>query len=174
MGIPKPCHREPDRPCLHQSDVQAIMSRCRVMRCADVSSDHHLVVKSARLRLKKYPTIVNIRSRFNVSLLKNRDIQTFLQLSLTNKFQSLQELLNGNIDIESRWQQTKKIWLDTHDEVLGRNKMHHNEWISTTTLYKLGVGKTKNTTLNTSRKRAENSKAQEECTATDREVKAST
>ena len=61
----------------------------RVLRGADVSSDHHLVV-AVRLRLKKYTdAYYNTRTRYNVGLLRNRDTQTAFQISLSNRFQLL-------------------------------------------------------------------------------------
>ncbi|KAG7516238.1 hypothetical protein JOB18_026460 [Solea senegalensis] len=46
-------------------------------------------------------------------------------------------------DIEDQWQQTKKGWLDTCEEVLGKNKPQHKEWISFSTLQKLEARKQK-------------------------------
>ncbi|XP_078574162.1 uncharacterized protein LOC144860669 [Branchiostoma floridae x Branchiostoma japonicum] len=102
----------------HEEKFRRLWSDVRVMRGADVSSDHHLLVMSARLRLKKYSTNTNPRKRFNVGLLKDKDIQTSFKLNLSNRFQPLQELLKEeDTDIENQWQQVKKGWLDTCEEV---------------------------------------------------------
>ena len=46
----------------------------RVMRGTDVSSDHHLVTTTMRLRLKKrYTNAYNTQTRYNVGLLRNKD-----------------------------------------------------------------------------------------------------
>nr|KAG5705192.1 hypothetical protein BaRGS_011218 [Batillaria attramentaria] len=69
---------------------------------------------------------------------------------------------------------SKKLWHDTCEEVLGKRKTQHKEWISADTIQKLEVRKKKKTALNTSRTRRAKAKAQEEYTAADREVKRST
>ena len=48
----------------------------RVMRGADVSSDHHLVTTTMRLRRKRYANTNNTRRRYNVGLLRNKDTRT--------------------------------------------------------------------------------------------------
>jgi len=162
-----------DHMCINQK-FRRLWSDVRVMRGADVSSDHHLLVMSARMRLKKYSAITNPRKRFNVGLLKNKDIQTSFKISLSNRFQPLQELFKEeDTDIENQWQQVKKGWLDTCEEVLGKKKPEHKEWISFSTLQKLETRKQKKTVLNTSRTRSGKMKAQEAYTAADKEVKKS-
>nr|KAG5708629.1 hypothetical protein BaRGS_034846 [Batillaria attramentaria] len=78
------------------------------------------------------------------------------------------------MDIETQWEHSKKLWHDTCEEVLGKRKTQHKEWISADTIQKLEVRKKKKTALNTSRTRRAKAKAQEEYTAADREVKRST
>ena len=45
----------------------------RVMRGADVSSDHHLFMTTVRLRLKRFTNANSTRTRYNVGLLRNKD-----------------------------------------------------------------------------------------------------
>lgn len=45
----------------------------RVMRLADISSDHHLLKTAVRLHLKKFNNTANRRTRYNVSVLKQRN-----------------------------------------------------------------------------------------------------
>ena len=45
----------------------------RVMRGADVSSDHHLLMTTVKLRLKRFTTANSTRTRYNVGLLRNKD-----------------------------------------------------------------------------------------------------
>nr|KAG5687298.1 hypothetical protein BaRGS_016899 [Batillaria attramentaria] len=90
-------------------------------------------------------------------------------------FQPLQDLIeDSEMDIETQWEHSKKLWHDTCEEVLGKRKTQHKEWISADTIQKLEVRKEKKTALNTSRTRRAKAKAQEEYTAADREVKRST
>nr|KAG5707916.1 hypothetical protein BaRGS_031647 [Batillaria attramentaria] len=147
----------------------------RVMRGADVSSDHHLLATTLRLRLKRHTNANNTRTRYNVGLLRNTDTQAAFRISLFNRFQPLQDLIEDNeMDIETHWEHSKKLWHDTCEEVLGKRKTQHKKWISADTIQKLEVRKEKKTALNTSRTRRAKAKAQEEYTAADREVKRST
>jgi len=82
--IHKATWRSPDHRTENQIDHSCISRKfrrswrdVRVRRGADVSSDHHLVVTAVRLRLKKFTYAnSNTRTRCNVGLLRNRDIQT--------------------------------------------------------------------------------------------------
>ena len=69
-----------------------------------MSSDYHLVVTAVRLQLKKFTyTNSNTRTRYNVGLLRNRDTQTAFQISLSNRCQLLQELIDGSeTDLETQ------------------------------------------------------------------------
>ncbi|XP_078685571.1 uncharacterized protein LOC144918578 [Branchiostoma floridae x Branchiostoma belcheri] len=76
-------------------------------------------------------------------------------------------------DIENQWQQIKEGYLVTCEDILGRKKQHHKEWISFNTLQKLDKRKQKKAELNTSRTRSEKRKAQEAYTVADKDVKKS-
>ena len=65
----------------------------RVMRGADVSSEHHLLMTTVKLRLKRSTTANSTRTKYNVGLLRNMDTQAAFQISLSNGFQPLQELI---------------------------------------------------------------------------------
>lgn len=124
-----------------------------------------------KLRLKKHARASPPRVRYNVGLLRSREVKAQFQLKLSNRFQPLQELEEGNI--ENQWQKTKKAWCDTCEEVLDRRKAQHEHWISVDTLKRLEVRKVKKERLNQSRTRAAKTKAQQEYTAADKEVKKS-
>ena len=146
----------------------------RVMRGADVSSDHHLLLTSVRLRLKRYPKESHTRTKYNVGKLRDQDTRAAFQISLSNRFQPLQELMEGDgMDIETHWKHTKMIWQDTCQEILGKEKKHQKEWISMSTIQKLEVRKEKKSAVNISRTRASRARAQQEYTEADREVKRS-
>ena len=86
----------------------------RVMRGADVSSDHHLLMTTVRLRLKRFTNANSTRTKYNVGLLRNKDTQAAFQISLSNMFQPLQELIEDDeTDIETQWEHCKKLWHDT-------------------------------------------------------------
>ena len=91
----------------------------RVLRGADVSSDHHLVLTAVRVWLKKYTDAHNnTRTRYNVGMLRNKHTQTAFQISLSNWFQLLQGLIDDSeTDLETQWEESKKLWRDTCEEV---------------------------------------------------------
>ena len=110
----------------------------RVMRGADVSSDHHLLVTTVRPRLKRFTITNSTRTKYNVELLRNKDTQAAFQINLSNRFQPLQELIEDDeTDIETQWEHYKKLWNDTCEEVLGKKRTQHKEWISANTIHKL-------------------------------------
>nr|KAG5694841.1 hypothetical protein BaRGS_028769 [Batillaria attramentaria] len=180
--IHKATWRSPDHVTENQIDHICISRKfrrswrdVRVMRGADVPSDHHLLATTLRLRLKRHTNANSTRTRYNVGLLRNTDTQAAFRISLSNRFQPLQDLIeDSEMDIETQWEHSKKLWHDTCEEVLGKRKTQHKEWISADTIQKLEVRKEKKTALNTSRTRRAKAKAQEEYTAADREVKRST
>ena len=63
------------------------------MRGADVSSDHHLLMTTVKLHLKRFTTANSTRTKYNVGLLRDKDTQATFQISLSNRFQPLQELI---------------------------------------------------------------------------------
>ena len=109
-----------------------------MIRGADVSSDHHLLMTTVKLRLKRFTTIICTRTKYNVGLLRDKDTQAAFQISLSNRFQPLQELIEDDeTDTETQWEHCKKLWHDTCEEALGRKKTQHKEWISAYTIHKL-------------------------------------
>ena len=91
------------------------------MRSADVSSDHHLLLTTVRLCLKRFTNANSTGTKYNVALL-----------------QHLQELIEDDeTDIETQLEHCKKLWRDTCEEVLGKKKTQHKEWISADTIHKL-------------------------------------
>ena len=86
----------------------------RVMRGTDVSSDHHLLMTTVRLRLKRFTKANSTWTKYNVGLLRNKDTQAAFQISLSNRFQPLQELIEDDeTDTETQWEHCKKLWHDT-------------------------------------------------------------
>jgi hypothetical protein len=63
------------------------------MKGADVSLDHFLLVTTVRLRLKRHNINTNARKKFNVRLLRSMDTRAVSVISLSNRFQPLQELI---------------------------------------------------------------------------------
>ena len=93
-----------------------------------MSSDHHLLMTTVRLRLKRFTNANSTRKKYNVGLLRNKDTQAAFQISLSNRFQPLQERIEDDeTDIEIQWEHCKKLWQDTCEEVLGKKKTQHKD-----------------------------------------------
>ena len=145
-----------------------------MMRGADVSSNHHLLMTTVRLRLKRFATANSTYKRNNVGLLRSKDTQAALKISLSKRFQPLQELIEDDeTDTKTQWEHCKTLWLDTCEEVLGKKKTQHKEWISADTIHRLETRRERKTMPNNSRIGAAKAKVQEEYTAADRVVKRS-
>ncbi|XP_062604829.1 craniofacial development protein 2-like [Saccostrea cucullata] len=115
--IHKATWRSPDHVTENQIDHICINKKfrrawkdVRVMSGADISSDHHLLMTALRLRLKKFNNATNRRTRYNVSALKTKEVKTVFHLSLSNRFQLLQDQLeNNDTNIETpQWQSSRK------------------------------------------------------------------
>ena len=60
----------------------------------------------------------------------NFETQTF-RLTIRNKYEALQDLLEeGNMGIDTQWQQIKEMWISTCSEVLGKKKYQQQDWLS--------------------------------------------
>lgn len=78
----------------------------RVKQGADVPSDHHLLMMTSKLRLKKHSHPTNPRKKYNVGLLRSKDVQDAFKPSFSNKFQPLQELLDEDSESVAMYQTT--------------------------------------------------------------------
>ena len=118
------------------------MQVVRVQRGADAASDHHLVLAGMKMKLKKREVKRTTRTQYNVDFLKDRLTTETFRLTVRNKYEALQDLLDeGNMDIETQWQQIKEMWTSTCSEVLGKKKYQQKDWISADTLNKVQVRK---------------------------------
>ncbi|VDP53150.1 unnamed protein product [Schistosoma curassoni] len=73
--------------------------------------------------------------------------------------------------MKDNWKKIKESLTSTFQEVLGRNKHQHNEWISIETLDKIKGRKNKKRVIENSRRRTEKVKAQAEYTETNNQLK---
>lgn len=74
------------------------MQDVRVLRGADVASDHHLVVATIKLKLKKSSTHVDVKRTFDVGKLQDPQIQQEFKLKKNPRFQLLENLITENTD----------------------------------------------------------------------------
>ena len=170
----------PDMRTMNQIDHVCISKKfrrslqdVRVKRGADVASDHHLLVARMKLKLKRhYTEQTAYRTRYNTSLLKDQAKKEEFKISLFNKFQVLQEILEDETT-EGKWQSMKETVQSTCQEVLGNRKQAHKEWMTAGTLSKIEERKRKKSEVNNSRTRAQKNKAQKEYADANKEVKKS-
>lgn len=170
----------PDRQTENQIDHVCIVRTfrrslrdVRVRRGADVASDHHLLVAWMKLKLKRNWTGgSNQRHRYNNTALRENNKQEKFKITLSNKFQVLEEMLEEET-IEDRWKRVKEAVTSTCQEVLGPKTYTHKEWISTETLRKIQERREKKTAVNNSRTRTAKAKANDEYAEANRSVKRS-
>ena len=140
------------------------------MRGTDVSSDHHLLMTTVRLHLKRFTYSNNTWTWYNVGLLRNKNTQAAFQISLSNTATradrrqwdghwntvgTLQEALARHMS-RGPWQE--------EDTAQGVDLCQHHPQAG-------NKERERKTVLNNSRTKA--AKAKEEYTAVDREVKRS-
>ena len=144
----------------------------RVMRGADVASDHHLVLAKVSLKLKKFKQICpGARKKYQVSLLQDQSKKDEFSIKLSNRFQVLQEL--DDTDVEDHWSRVKEVFQDTCEEVLGRQKFESKPWISQESMDMVKERRKLKLDVSNSRTRAEKLAASEKYGDFNKEVKKS-
>ena len=104
----------------------------RVKRGADAASDHHLVVAVVKTKLKAYKDQAGRPShKYNVHSLKEEVKADEFKVQLRNKFSMLSQLPDQTV--EEHWNSLRETWTTTCNEVLGKKKRKHKEWITTET-----------------------------------------
>ena len=123
----------------------------RVKRGADVASDHHLVVAKLKLKLRRNETgQERRRARYNVDFLRDVSTAERFRVTLSNRYQILQELHEDDegLDINSQWKDIKEAVNYACEEVMGRRKPEQKEWLSAKTYRKIQERKTKKAAIN--------------------------
>ena len=132
----------------------------RVKRGSNAASDHHLVIANLKLKLKRnWAGTAQQRNRYDVGCLKDvRKLDEF-RVTVKNRYQILQDLMEEDETVGSSWKVVKESFVAACKEVLGPKKYHHKDWISAETLSKIRTRKEKKAAVNSSRTRAERSRA---------------
>lgn len=94
---------------MHQLKVREVMSRCasEERRGAVAASDHHLLLVTAKLHLKRHSATSSKTTRYDLGLLRNKEVEKRFQISLKNRYQKLQfEGVDGDGDVETQWHQS--------------------------------------------------------------------
>ena len=75
----------------------------RAQRGADAASDHHLMLAIMKMKLKKREVKRSTRTQYTVDFLKDRLTTETFQLTVKNKYEALQDILDhGNMDIDTQ------------------------------------------------------------------------
>jgi len=105
-----------------------------------------------------------------VGLLRDKETAEKFKINLANRYQVLQQLYNDeNVQLEEKWQQTKKVWTETCQETVGRETTQHKDWMTVETLHKIHQRKIKKAI--TCRTRASKAAAQQQYTRVHQEVR---
>ena len=108
---------------------RAGLSDVRVYRGADIGSDHHLLMSTYRLRLKRKKECKPIRP-IAVEELKDTTIAEQFKIKLENQLQ----LLQNAVDIEDQWTGFKNTVIEVAEETIGRRRSTQKErWIQNRT-----------------------------------------
>ena len=144
----------------------------RAMRGADAATDHYLVIAKVKLKLRCYkPNVQGTRIKYQTSLLRDSQTKDDFKLTLTNRFQPLQDLQQEETNVNELWTRVKNTFTETCEEVLGLKKRSHQEWITQESINKIEERRTKKQALINSKTRAEKVAAQEAYRTAHKEVK---
>ena len=162
-----------DHVCINQKFRRSLQD-VRVLRGANAASDHHLVLAKLKLKLKKSWSPLNTRVKYNVTALKNQEKLEQFRITISNKYEILQDLLEDeNMPVNDKWNHVKEALNTTCAEVLGKKTFHQKDWISVDTMNKVQERKKAKQVLNVIKTRAAKSKAQMRYTEVHKEVKRS-
>ena len=100
----------------------------RVMRQADIGSDHNLLVAKIKLKLRKAKVGKDRRQRFDVSKLQDNQTKQKFAITLKNRFSTLLEETTMTIDMFNT------AMRETGEKILGHRKSAKKEWISRETI----------------------------------------
>ena len=146
----------------------------RVRRGADAGSDHHLVTARIQLKLKCMKPR-HRRVKYNVQQFQDIGTSELYQVTLHNRFQTLQLLQHQEVEthrsLEDTWKGLTSIWKETCKEVVGRRKTNIKPWLSTETILKVSESRGKKEVLNRGKTRATKARAQKEYQAANKEIK---
>ena len=70
-----------------------------------------------------------------MEFLKDKERMETFRLTLSNKYETLQDLLDEeNMEVNPHWECLKKTWTSTCKEVLWKKKRQHMDWICVETM----------------------------------------
>ena len=171
--------RSPDSIIVNQIDHPAFSRRwrsslqnVRVLRWADLGSQHHLLMAKFRLKIAKVRKEERGRVRFEVSKLKDLQVRNAFKLALHKRFEGLQQLMEEEeLPLDDEWRLIEQGYVETCKQVLGRAKANRKEWISKETWQIIEPLKLARNTTNMVRTRKQKKDANKRFQELNREVK---
>ena len=116
--------------------MRASILDTRVMRGADVYSDHYLVRTRIRMKLAKAHGKKKARVRFDVCKLRSEEIRRRYNIEVKNRFQGL----GDTEDSEEEHNKILVTYRDAAEKVIGRSKKQSKLWIGDNTWGKFRRG----------------------------------
>ena len=106
-----------------------------VKRGADVGSDHHLLLATVKLQLRRNPIKMEEKGqRYNTARLRNPDVSKNFSIAVKNKYEALSNIdEEAERDAESAWRIAKESYLHACECVLGKKRKRDKNWISAET-----------------------------------------
>lgn len=103
-----------------------------VKRGADVGSNHHLLLVTIKLQLRRNPIKMEEKGRrYNTARLRNPDVSKNLSIAVENKYEALSNIdEEAEGDAESAWRIAKESYLHACECVLGKKRKRDKNWIS--------------------------------------------
>lgn len=103
-----------------------------VKRGADVGSNHHLLLVTIKLQLRRNPIKMEEKGRrYNTARLRNPDVSKNLSIAVKNKYEALSNIdEEAEGDAESAWRIAKESYLHACECVLGKKRKRDKNWIS--------------------------------------------
>ncbi|VDP43374.1 unnamed protein product, partial [Schistosoma mattheei] len=170
MDFTVPHNAKPNRPYLHQQNVQEDDGGCENREKSGYSIRSPLAGRQDEIETQEHWTMGRtISQKFNTAFLRDTNKLNKSKIVLSNKLQAFHDLLNG----VNNWKRIKEAITSTYHEFLGHKKHHHKKWITVDTLDNIQERRNKKAAINISRRRAEKAKAQAEYTEVNKQVKRS-
>ncbi|XP_071137229.1 uncharacterized protein [Mytilus edulis] len=141
----------------------------RVMRGADISSDHHLIIAKVKIKLAKGTKVEQKRIKYNVEKLKDLHLKDQFQIELRNRFEVLKD--GPDLDINNEWEVGRDIIKEVCEDVLGRKTNKKKDWMSHGTCDKVEERTKMKENIKNARTRAKKQDAQNKHQLLNKEVK---
>ena len=99
----------------------------RVQRGADASSDHYMVKTRLKIRLSTHQNSNKIKPKLDIDRLKDEKIKKTFNETVKIK---MEENRAETEDVDEKWEQQRKAYVQSAEEVLGFRKGKSKPWIS--------------------------------------------